>query len=419
VTTYLLKVSVCVVVFYVVYLFLFRQTNRLQLNRAFLVLGLLLSFLTPLIVLTFNPINISPAIADGHAIMDRLGSDEITRPLDSNYQFIGYLYYFGVIVSLAITSVSFLKPFTLYLSGEKLEHNLCTVIVHPNIQPFSFFGVLFIRSKNEDPMIVEHEMTHIKQRHWVDLILAEVAAIVLWFNPFIHFYRRSIIIQHEYIADRQVVKNVSIETYLDCIAKQLESTLYSNLTNSFNAQSIKQRIVMITNTKNYSATRYLAILPLVAVLIMAFAGREAKDVTVMQEIGFILPVDATRLKQGEGAVYGKRFNPKTNTDVFHTGVDLVLAAGNNVYAAAGGVVIKAEASGDYGNLIIIEHSNNLRTLSAHLESILVKAGDRVQVGHIIGTIGSTGLSTSPHLHFEVLKDGKAIDPVSYLGMRTK
>lgn len=411
---YLLKVNICIAIFYVVYLVLFRQTNRLQLNRAFLLLGLLMSFLVPLVVLTSNPINLPVAILAGDTIMDNLTSAETIKPLDSRYSFFSYIYYCGVLVSVFVTIISCLKVFRIYLSAQKLKRDHHTVFIHPNIQPFSFFGMLFIRSRDEDPMIVEHEMAHIKQRHWVDLVLVELASIFLWFNPIIHFYRQSILLQHEYIADRHVATKVSVESYLDCVAKHLESTIDSKLANSFNTHSIKKRIVMITETKNHSAIRYLVILPLVAIVIMAFATRRTTSNTVMQDIQLTFPVDANKVKQGDGAGYGKRINPKTNSEVFHTGLDLILSVGNNVYAAADGVVISAENAGDYGKLVIIKHSKDLQTSSAHLESILVKAGDKVEAGHIIGTVGSTGLSSGPHLHFEVLKDGKTVDPAAYL-----
>jgi hypothetical protein len=350
---------------------------------------------------------------EGYTAMDNLRAVDIKGSIEINHSFINYLYYCGVAISLLITLVSILKPLKLYLTADRLLRNHQMIIVHPSIQPFSFLGILFIRSGNEDPIVVAHEMVHIRQRHWIDLVLVEVTSIILWFNPIIYYYRRSIAIQHEYIADHQVTLNVPIKTYLECIAKELESKIHPTLVNSFNTQSIKQRIIMITNTKNYSASRYIIILPLVAVLIMAFATRKTTGILFSQNKELLSPVDVAKLKRVEGAGFGRRLNPITKSEVFHTGVDFVLAAGNSVYATADGVVANTSNSASYGNRVVIEHNKQLSTSSAHLESILVKEADKVRAGQVIGTVGSTGLSTGPHLHFEVIENGKAVDPAPY------
>jgi len=85
-----------------------------------------------------------------------------------------------------------------------------------------------------------------------------------------------------------------------------------------------------------------------------------------------------------------------------------------VGAAAAGRVIFAGAYGGYGNAVIIDHSGGMSTLYAHLSSITVTYGEIVSAGQTIGLVGSTGLSTGPHLHFEVRIDGKPVDPVPYL-----
>jgi murein DD-endopeptidase MepM/ murein hydrolase activator NlpD len=414
--SYLLKCSACIALFYLVYVFLFRHTNRFQLNRAYLLAGLMLSFVVPGIVAPMRPIGISSIlIRDGYVAMDNSQVIKATVSIADNLSFIPYLYLSGVAISLIITIRSVLKPIRLYRTAKRLRRDNQMIVVDTAIQPFSFFGVMFIRSVDEDPIIIAHELVHIRQRHWIDLLLVEVVSVVLWFNPFMPFYKRSIAIQHEYIADREVTLRFSITTYLNCIARQLESTMFPGLANNFSAQSIKQRIIMVTRTSSYSAFRYLVTFPVVAILIMAFATRTSPS-SINQNRELRSPVDVSKLKPGEGAGFGKRFNPTTNSVAFHTGIDFVLAAGNSVYATADGVVVNASKKSDYGNLVVIQHNNKLMTSSAHLERMLVKAGDKVESGQLIGLVGSTGLSTGPHLHFEVLHDGKAVDPVPYLNM---
>lgn len=101
----------------------------------------------------------------------------------------------------------------------------------------------------------------------------------------------------------------------------------------------------------------------------------------------------------------------------HTGVDLTMsgAYGKPVYASAGGRVISASYSGGYGKLIQIQHSNGYITYYAHLSSIDVSVGDTVVQGQQIGRIGSTGNSSGPHLHFELRINGRAVNPMNYIG----
>jgi hypothetical protein len=333
-----------------------------------------------------------------------------TMPVDVSLV-IKVLYGAGVATSLLITFLSVVRMLRIYKSSRKFIQSGRTIAVNPDHQPFSFFGLLFLRSANDDAMIIEHELVHIRQHHWIDLVVVEIAAAVLWFNPCIYFYRKSMAIQHEYIADRSVVKNVPVKEYLQCIARQLETNLQATLVSNFNSQSIKQRIIMITNPKTYSALRYAVVLPVIAALTMAFANRPS-----IQNGDFRSPVDVTKLRKEPGAGFGKRVNPITRKEQFHTGVDLITARGNSVYAPARGVVAKTSTTGDRGNFILITHDNKLTTSYSHLEKIHVKEGDQLSQGQLIGLVGSTGLSTGPHLHFEIWKEGKAVDPVPYLDM---
>lgn len=99
---------------------------------------------------------------------------------------------------------------------------------------------------------------------------------------------------------------------------------------------------------------------------------------------------------------------------FHHGLDVAGDLGDAVKASAGGVVSFTGYKGMYGNTVIIDHSSNMQTLYAHLNGIHVSPGDRVTSGKIIGTVGNTGRSTGPHLHFEVRRDSTSYDPLTYL-----
>lgn len=112
--------------------------------------------------------------------------------------------------------------------------------------------------------------------------------------------------------------------------------------------------------------------------------------------------------------YGYRIHPITGKRTFHSGVDIAASYGNGVYAYSSGKVVEARYNGSYGNNIVIDHGNGLKTRYAHLSKISVKVGQRVETGQRIGLVGSSGASTGPHLHFEVIKNGQTKNPLNYI-----
>jgi murein DD-endopeptidase MepM/ murein hydrolase activator NlpD len=120
-------------------------------------------------------------------------------------------------------------------------------------------------------------------------------------------------------------------------------------------------------------------------------------------------------------VYGKitshlgwRKNPFGSGYEFHSGIDIAAPQGSKVRATADGVVVLAGWYGDYGKTVIIRHPSGYLTLYGHLSQIDVKEGQKVKAGDVVGRVGSTGRSTGPHLHYEVIKGNKPIDPSKFL-----
>jgi len=112
--------------------------------------------------------------------------------------------------------------------------------------------------------------------------------------------------------------------------------------------------------------------------------------------------------------YGPRTDPFTGRKAFHRGVDFAGPAGSEVVAVASGVVTFAKERFGYGTTVEINHGGGYVTRYGHNQKVLVAIGDTVQKGQSIALIGSTGRSTGPHLHFEVLKQGRAVDPMSFV-----
>ena len=112
--------------------------------------------------------------------------------------------------------------------------------------------------------------------------------------------------------------------------------------------------------------------------------------------------------------FGNRDDPLTGRRAFHAGLDFAAGHGTAIHAAAGGRVTVAGFRPDFGWVVEIEHGNGLTTRYAHASRLLVKAGDLVMPRDAIAAVGSSGRSTGPHLHFEVLRNGEATDPRRYL-----
>ena len=113
--------------------------------------------------------------------------------------------------------------------------------------------------------------------------------------------------------------------------------------------------------------------------------------------------------------FGERADPFDGTEAFHKGVDFAGSAGSNVTAVAAGVVTWAGERSGYGRLIEINHGDGFVTRYAHNERTLVSVGQTVKRGEPVALMGSTGRSTGPHVHFEVLRNGRQVDPLSFVG----
>ncbi len=115
-----------------------------------------------------------------------------------------------------------------------------------------------------------------------------------------------------------------------------------------------------------------------------------------------------------GSSYGWRIDPFTGRNALHTGLDFQAVTGTNILAAAGGVVVTQENTPDFGNMVEIDHGKDLITRYAHASRVVVKKGDLIKRGQKIAEVGTTGRSTGPHLHFEVLISGVPQDPRKFL-----
>jgi peptidoglycan hydrolase FlgJ len=143
-------------------------------------------------------------------------------------------------------------------------------------------------------------------------------------------------------------------------------------------------------------------------------AKRSEEKTSDQEISDVhLPVQAPISSQ-----FGARVDPFTHKIGMHKGVDLAAPEGTKVLAALPGTVVSAGCENGYGNTILVQHSGGVQTRYAHLGQMNVKAGEVVSSDQILGTVGDTGRSTGFHLHFEIIRMGRAVDPINGVQPRT-
>ena len=129
----------------------------------------------------------------------------------------------------------------------------------------------------------------------------------------------------------------------------------------------------------------------------------------------IFPIKGIKNKKKISSSFAKRLHPITGKLKFHAGLDIASKIGTPVVATAKGIVVSVNRSNDgYGNQILLSHDKDFQTRYAHLNNIVFAKGDKVEKGEVIGFVGTTGLSTGPHLHYEVIKKGKKLNPKKFL-----
>ena len=136
-------------------------------------------------------------------------------------------------------------------------------------------------------------------------------------------------------------------------------------------------------------------------------------IEMLASIPAILPVSLKNKRTRFSSSYGYRIHPIYKTKKFHSGKDFSGAIGTPIYATGNGKVVEVKNQKGYGKSILIDHGFNYQTLYTHLNKYNVKVNQKIKRGDIIGFMGNSGMSTGPHLHYEIRKNGKPIDPINY------
>jgi murein DD-endopeptidase MepM/ murein hydrolase activator NlpD len=429
---YNIESAISVSMFYLFYELFLKRDTWFRFNRYFLLLGLIFSLIIPtldfsassIVLSSQNQFEFNEYLSFGSTVSS---FEEQTIEAISNPNYILLLYLF-------VGSLFFVR-FIYQLLKIINYKNKKLVLLNNSSSPFSFFNYIFINKDDYGSIgsneLLLHEITHAQQKHSFDVILLELLLVLQWFNPFIYRYRLAFKEVHEYLADRGVLiaKNDKIG-YQKLILDQIEKSFHVNLASQFNYSLTKNRIKMMTriNSSKLAKFKLLLVLPLVAVLLMAFSIESAMerviDKTQLQDqsqakdnsVPSIFPVkkvDGVAISSG----YGMRIHPISKKEMMHKAVDIKAPEGTPVFATADGIVRKVKQNykqGEgYGKFIIVDHKGGFSTLYTQLSEYNTKEGSEVKQGYVIGYVGSSGLSTGPHLHYEVKIDGENVDPEDY------
>lgn len=311
----LFRSAVWLTAFAVIYILLLRNERYFRLNRIYLLSGIIASLLFPFY--TFRYIVLLPVIASDSVSAGELsaGSPVIseTGSLPSYY----WIYLAGItlfLFRLLYQSWKLLRK--LHEAGYKKTGGVKLVRSSEFVSSFSFFSFVFVNPSVEPfemEEIIRHEREHIRQRHWFDLLLAELICIVQWFNPFAWIYARLIRQNHEYLADESALEKGSDPAfYRAALLNQLLGEPVLRLTNSFSYSLNKKRFNMMKKTIDspLRKLKLLLVLPMAAMLFYAFSAPEYQYGT---DNNVLSPQDKTVTVKGQ--VLKADGNPLPGTSV--------------------------------------------------------------------------------------------------------
>lgn len=433
---YLVQLSICFSVLYLAFYCFFRRLTFHRLNRAVLLSIIPMAIMLPLIQIVppislpdsishFTPLEEAFLEMPAQALVPVNIAEVPGFSISSLLVFI-YCLGFGIGVLRFGLSISTLlrlkrKARVRFVEGVK-------VYVADVNAVFSFFGWIFIPKNKPSHCpgpILRHEQAHSRQGHTFDLLVTECLILLCWFNPFVYAYRKSVKSVHEYLADKAALDSkIKKSSYLELLLRSLEQDSTTSLISYFNHPILKNRIDMITKPKSgaRSLIYYFSLLPVLGLLSVSFSEATfveptvsilPKAVVIQTTPPSIFPVAKADLKD-ISAPFGKMLkHPIKGHKRIHNGIDIKAATGTEVFATADGTASFVQFKKDWGNLIVITHSDGYETRYAHLKGFNIKENQAVKKGQVIGYVGSTGLSTGPHLHYEVLQNGKHLDPLEF------
>ena len=282
---YFIKSFLSLGIFYFTWLFFFRKQTDFRFNRYYLILSTLLAVFIPLIQLPKlfptgfqNSIGQLSVVQISEVIIKNTESPNVAGTGLSVSAVLWDIYLIGVIV---MTVRFLLSLFHLYrLAGKSKTRRVSGikyVFISEDLPVFSFFNLIFIRKEIfENPhvtAIINHEKTHVRQKHSLDLLILELLSIFQWFNPFIYLIKRAVKENHEFIADSGMTVSESIANgYMNLLFQEASGVKFSPLTHNFSYSLLKKRLIMMKNQKSQKRMPVKLLLSMLALTVALFAG---------------------------------------------------------------------------------------------------------------------------------------------------
>jgi TonB family protein len=332
---YLLKVSVGITLFYLCYLVFFRKDTFFLRNRIFLILTLLLPAILPILKIQIFSHKVVPVIqvnTIGNIVFSTDAFETTISNTISSFDYnklVVWIYFTIAALLLLRGAISILSTFKIIKKGAVLSRRFPKVVISENkLPPFSFFPYAVIPSDDYKSGnykdILDHETAHVREGHTFDLLLSELFIAFQWFNPFIWLIKRSIILNHEYLADSvSLGKNISTREYQYRLLNFQTGFKNASLAHNFSSL-IKNRIVMINkkSTPKFAALKNLLILPVLAFVLYAFTKPEANFTTPFDNSATITQPQADLSKEVKGIVVQEDGTPLPGATIVVKGTTL-------------------------------------------------------------------------------------------------
>ena len=282
---YLVKSTFCLVLFLGFYHFILEKEKMHHFNRFYLLGAVFFSFIVPNFVITVAPNEFVEPSLNNSIITSLTSSEETTQTILQEINYTNYFIIFYCIISILLLFFLAKKVFKIIEQirrNKKVSYYTATVVLlKEQVLPHTFLNYIFINKKEYqtaslEQQILTHELTHVRQKHTLDVLFIEILQNLFWFNPIFHFYRKAIQLNHEFLADDAVInshKNIAEYQHLLLNKTAQNNNIY--LASNFNYSLTKKRLLMMTtpSSKTKILLKKLLILPLTIGFVFAFAQR--------------------------------------------------------------------------------------------------------------------------------------------------